>query len=83
MKFEFDPAKDKVNLAKHGVSLGSSTDLKVLAMVEDQRFAFTVRNKAIRAISLRRAHTKEIKCRDGAFSCVFTRRKALSRPSPG
>jgi uncharacterized protein len=81
MKIEFDPEKDKANLAKHGISLGDAAQLKVLAIVEDQRFtygeeryrafgtindeyhclAFTVRNQTIRAISLRRAHAKEIK----------------------
>ena len=39
MDFEFDPAKDAANLAKHGVSLAASADLDVLAVVEDDRFA--------------------------------------------
>ena len=81
MRFEYDPAKDKANLAKHGVSLAAAAEIKVLAIIEDTRFdygeeryrafgtikgeyhclAFTVRDETIRAISLRRAHAKEIR----------------------
>jgi uncharacterized DUF497 family protein len=77
----FDPAKEAINLAKHGVSLARWVDLKVLAIVRDDRFdygepryraygvidgasyclVFTVRNERHRPISLRRAHTKEMR----------------------
>jgi uncharacterized DUF497 family protein len=37
---EFDPAKDRANIAKHGVSLARATDLDILTIVEDTRFAY-------------------------------------------
>ena len=35
MKIEFDPAKDAVNIAKHGISLARATDLEIMAFVND------------------------------------------------
>ena len=81
MQITFDPEKDKLNLAKHGLSLAAAKDLKVLALLQDERFdygeeryrafgtindqyhclVFTVRDEILRAISLRRAHAKEIR----------------------
>jgi len=81
MKIVFDPAKDRANLAKHGVSLARAADMEMAAVIEDDRhnygearyrafgfidsvahcLAFTTRGETIRAISLRRAHAKEIK----------------------
>ncbi len=81
MQITFDPEKDKSNLAKHGLSLAAAKDLKVLALLQDERFdygeeryrafgtingeyhclVFTVRDEVLRAISLRRAHAKEIR----------------------
>jgi len=80
MKIEFDPEKDAINLAKHGVSLARAADLEILAFIEDDRndygevryrawglidsraycLAFTDRNGTLRAISLRRAHKREM-----------------------
>ena len=80
MPIEFDPAKDEVNIAKHGISLSRAADFEILAFIEDDRLeygetryrawgridglfyclAFTRRGKKVRAISLRRAHKKEI-----------------------
>lgn len=80
MLIEFDPAKDDINIAKHGISLSRSAELEILAFIEDHRndygetryrawglidgvaycLAFTDRNGALRAISLRRAHKKEM-----------------------
>ena len=39
MNIAFDPAKDAVNIAKHGMSLARAADLDVLAFVPDDRFA--------------------------------------------
>ncbi len=81
MKIIFDPAKDRANVAKHGVSLARAADMDMTAVLEgacrnygERRYrafgfidgvahclAFTVRADDIRAISLRRAHAKEIK----------------------
>lgn len=78
---EFDPEKDALNTAKHGVSLARAVDFEVLAFLKDDRseygevryrawglidgvahcLAFTYRNGQVRAISLRRAHRKEMK----------------------
>lgn len=81
MEIEFDPAKDAINIEKHGISLARASDLELLAVKQDERFeygemrfrawglldgqaycfAFTTRDGRVRAISLRRAHEKEMK----------------------
>lgn len=38
MKIEFDPAKDRANIEKHGISLVRAPEMEVLAYVEDERF---------------------------------------------
>jgi uncharacterized protein len=37
---DFDPAKEAVNLSKHGVSLARWVDLEILAIVGDDRFNY-------------------------------------------
>jgi uncharacterized protein len=37
---DFDPAKEAVNLSKHGVSLARWVDLETLAIVRDDRFDY-------------------------------------------
>jgi uncharacterized DUF497 family protein len=37
---DFDPAKEAINLSKHGVSLARWVDLEVLAIVKDDRFDY-------------------------------------------
>ena len=37
---EFDPAKEAANLAKHGISLARWIDLKIHAIVRDDRFNY-------------------------------------------
>jgi uncharacterized DUF497 family protein len=37
---DYDPAKEAINLAKHGVSLARWIDLEVLAIVRDDRFDY-------------------------------------------
>jgi uncharacterized DUF497 family protein len=37
---DFDPAKEALNLSKHGVSLARWVDLEVLAIVKDDRFDY-------------------------------------------
>ncbi len=81
MEIEFDPAKDRLNIAKHGVTLEAATELEIYAVVRDDRhnydedrfnafgvlrgqpycLTFAVRQGRIRAISLRRARSKEFK----------------------
>jgi len=79
---EFDPAKDKANIAKHGVSLALAVriDVEKAIIVQDRRhdygevrlfafghidgklfaLTFTDRRGTIRAISRRRADTREV-----------------------
>ena len=38
MDVAFDPAKDKANIAKHGISLARARDLELLAYVDDHRY---------------------------------------------
>ena len=38
MDLEFDPAKDKANIAKHGVSMARTVELTGVVVVEDRRF---------------------------------------------
>ena len=40
MEFEFDPAKDAANIAKHGVSLSRAVDMVIDTVSEDRRFAY-------------------------------------------
>jgi uncharacterized DUF497 family protein len=37
---EFDPAKEAINLSKHGISLARWADLDILAIVSDDRFEY-------------------------------------------
>ncbi len=80
MSVEFDPDKDEINIAKHGISLARAGEIEILAALRDDRhdygevrfrawglidneyfcLAFAVRGQSVRAISLRRAHKKEI-----------------------
>ena len=39
MALEFDPEKDVLNVAKHGVSLARATELDVRVVVQDGRYA--------------------------------------------
>ncbi len=38
MNIEFDPAKDRANIAKHGVSLARTVELAGIVVMEDNRF---------------------------------------------
>ena len=40
MQIEFDPEKDEINIAKHGVSLARAVDLDMLAVKQDERFDY-------------------------------------------
>ncbi len=80
MNIEFDAAKDKSNIDKHGISLNKAAEIEILAILRDERFdygeeryrawgliedvahclVFATRDNKVRAISLRRAHKKEM-----------------------
>lgn len=40
MDFEFDPAKDAINRAKHEVSLAAGADFELESFIEDTRHAY-------------------------------------------
>jgi uncharacterized DUF497 family protein len=66
---DFDPAKEAINFAKHGISLARWVDLDVLAIVRDDRFDYG--EPRFRAYGLL----------DGEPHClVFTTRDRTSRP---
>ncbi len=66
---EFDPAKEAVNLAKHGVSLARWVDLEVRAIIRDDRFDYgEPRFRAYR-------HIESV-----AYCLVFTMRGERQRP---
>ena len=66
---DYDPAKEAINLAKHGVSLARWIDLEVLAIIRDDRFDYgEVRYRAYGYI-------------DGVAYCLaFTNRDGKVRP---
>jgi len=37
MAIEFDPAKDAINIAKHGMSLSRAAEMEILAYLRDDR----------------------------------------------
>ena len=39
-KIEFDPKKNAINIAKHGISLERAAEMEILALVGDQRFDY-------------------------------------------
>ena len=40
MEIEFDPAKDAINRAKHGLSLSRAAEMQVLQLEKDDRFDY-------------------------------------------
>ena len=77
MAIAFDPAKDAANIVKHSVSPAGELDIRAVVtddrfaeprfraygLVDGETFclAFTLRDGDVRAISLRRAHRKEVR----------------------
>jgi len=61
---DFDPAKEAINLSKHGVSLARWVDLEVLAIVKDDRFDYGARPDI--------AHTEPSKVYRTALSSIPT-----------
>ena len=69
MEIEFDPAKDELNRAKHGISLARAADLEELTIEADDRFPYgEARYRAWGLI-------------DGRLYCMaFVKRGQLVRP---
>lgn len=72
MGIEFDPTKDTVNIAKHGVSLARAAELDVFARVQDGRFD----EPRFRAYGLLDGlpHCLAYTIRDGAIRAISFRR---------
>lgn len=47
MEIEFDPAKDRANIAKHGVSLAATAALEILFAEADPRFTVETRYRGL------------------------------------
>ena len=39
-EIEFDPKKDAINIAKHGISLERAGEMEILGLIGDQRFEY-------------------------------------------
>jgi uncharacterized protein len=74
MEIEFDPAKDTINRAKHGLSLADFAGFDVRIDYGEARYrafgriagaghclVFTMRGEVMRIIGLRRARDKEMR----------------------
>jgi len=67
MEIIFDPTKDKINIAKHGLSLADAVKLvwdEAQVKIDDSQcycVVFTDRGKTRRIISLRKATKQEVK----------------------
>ena len=74
MQIEFDPAKDEINIAKHGVSLVRAADLEILAFIEDDRTDYgEVRYRAWGLINSK-AHCLVFTDRNGTLRAISLRR---------
>ena len=77
MKIVFDPQKDEVNLAKHGVSLARAADLEILAVIADERQDYgEARTRAFGMID-GEAHCLVFTVRDGSVRAISLRRAHL------
>jgi len=82
---DFDPAKEAVNLSKHGVSLARWVDVEILAIVGDDRFNYG--EPRFRAYGLLdgQPHCLVFTIRNGAYRPISLRRahaKELKRNVP-
>ncbi|KAA3512081.1 BrnT family toxin [Agrobacterium rosae] len=74
MEIEFDPAKDEINIEKHGMSLSRAVDLEILAFVEDDRNRYgEVRYRAWGLID-GKPHCLAFTHRDGRLRAISLRR---------
>lgn len=60
MDIEYDPGKDALNQAKHGISLAEAVGLAPKAL-RLYCVVYTMRVDAIRIISLRKANAREVR----------------------
>ena len=81
----FDPTKDAINLAKHGVSLARWVDLDVFAVVNDDRFEYDEPRYRGYGLIDGLAYCLVFTIRDGQYRPISLRRahaKEIKRHAP-
>lgn len=75
MEIEFDPAKDALNIEKHGISLARAVELADIVVVEDTRFE----EPRFRLYGLidDQPHCAAVTLRDGVVRVINLRRAHL------
>lgn len=74
MIIEYDPAKGKANIQKHGISLVRARDIDILALLEDDRNAYgEIRYRAWGLID-DQPHCLAFTYRDGHVRAISLRR---------
>ena len=74
MPVAFDPAKDEINRAKHGISLGRAEDLEIAVVIEDDRFEYgEARYRAFGFIDAR-PHCLVFTAKEGDVRAISLRR---------
>ena len=72
MEIVFDPDKDAVNVAKHGISLAAAADLVVHGVVRDDRFSGEQRYRLYGVLD-GRPHCLAAVLRDGSVRAISLR----------
>jgi uncharacterized DUF497 family protein len=74
MAIEFDPAKDALNIAKHGLSLSRASDLEILAYLEDDRDTYGETRYRAWGLIDGKAHCLAFTYRNGRVRAISLRR---------
>jgi uncharacterized DUF497 family protein len=82
---EFDPAKEAINLSKHGVSLARWVDLEIQAIIVDDRFDYGEPRYRAYGLIDGTAHCLVFTVRSGEYRPISLRRahaKEMRRHAP-
>ena len=85
MAIEFDPEKDALNIAKHGLSVSRASDLEILAYLEDDRDTYGETRYRAWGLIEGKAHCLAITYRNGRVRAISLRRagdKEIKRYGP-
>ncbi len=74
MGIEFDPAKDAVNIEKHGVSLSRTGELEILAVIENTREVDAERRFRLYGLLDGEAHCAVVNFRAGTTRAISLRK---------
>jgi uncharacterized DUF497 family protein len=74
MSIEFDTAKDAANVEKHGVSLGRTGDLDVLAVIENTRAEDNERRFRLYGLLDGEPHCAVVTYRDATVRAISLRK---------